>query len=155
MQEILIASCGMNCGVCANYLAKQNDLKKKGFAKSYCEGCLPRGKNCSFMEKACPRLGNGLVRFCYECENFPCPRLRRLDKRYRTFYHMSMIENLIFIKEHGINSFLKKETEKWRCVDCGAVISCHNGVCFRCRPEALKNRGVIESWTGRNRLKKG
>jgi len=132
MLKELIAPCGMNCSVCANYLAMQNDLKKKGFHKSYCSGCRPRGKNCAHMSKQCDLLGKGLVSFCYECGDFPCRRLKALDKRYRTFYHMSMIENLVFIKEHGIESFLEKETEKWKCPECGDVISCHNGVCFRC-----------------------
>jgi hypothetical protein len=30
MEEQVIAPCGMNCGVCASYLAMKNDLKKKG-----------------------------------------------------------------------------------------------------------------------------
>ncbi len=151
MLEILVAPCGMNCGVCAGYLAMQNDLKRKGFAKTYCPGCLPRGKNCAFMKKACKRLGEGLVRFCYECTDFPCPRLKRLDKRYRSFYHMSMIENLKFIKERGMENFLKREAEKWKCPECGVVISCHNGVCFRCHPEDLRNREVTDEWTGRHK----
>lgn len=35
MEEKLIAPCGMNCGVCASYLAMKNDLKNKGFGKKY------------------------------------------------------------------------------------------------------------------------
>jgi hypothetical protein len=97
MEERLIAPCGMNCGVCASYLAMKNDLKKKGLGKTYCAGCLPRGKNCYYHRK-CERLGKNLVRFCYECADFPCHLLKTLDKRYRTFYHMSMIENLEYIK---------------------------------------------------------
>lgn len=47
MKEILIAPCGMNCSLCARYLAMQNDLKNKGLNKKYCPGCRPRGKNCT------------------------------------------------------------------------------------------------------------
>ena len=112
MEERLIAPCGMNCGVCVSYLAMKYDLKKQGFAKTYCAGCLPRGKNCAFMKKQCDLLGKGLVRFCYECGDFPCSRLKALDKRYRTKYHMSMIENLEFIREHGIERFLKAKSLK-------------------------------------------
>jgi len=65
MEEILIASCEMNCGVCGSYLAMKNDLKKKGFGKTYCAGCLPRGKDCYYHCK-CERPGKGLVRLCYE-----------------------------------------------------------------------------------------
>ena len=85
MEEKLIAPCGMNCGVCVSYLAMKNDLKKKGFGKSYCSGCIPRGKNCAFMKKQCDLLGKGLVRFCYDCGDFPCRRLKSLDKRYPPF----------------------------------------------------------------------
>ena len=132
MKEELIAPCGMNCAICVSYLAKKNDLKKKGFQKSYCEGCLPRGKNCTFLKKQCDLLGKGLVRFCYECKDFPCARLKALDKRYRTKYHMSMIENLEFVKEHGMGKFLEKEEKKWRCPGCGEMICCHNGLCLNC-----------------------
>ncbi|MHC1770541.1 MAG: DUF3795 domain-containing protein [Flexilinea sp.] len=138
MEEELIAPCGMNCGICVSYLAMKFDLKKQGFQKSYCAGCLPRNKNCVFIKKRCDLLGNGLVRFCYECEIFPCSRLKDLDMRYRTRYHMSMIENLEFIQEYGIEKFLEKEEEKWRCHGCGEVICCHNGLCLHCDLEKLR-----------------
>lgn len=134
----LIAPCGMNCGVCVSYLAMKYDLKKQGFRKTYCSGCLPRGKNCTFMKNQCDLLGKGLVRFCYECENFPCNWLKALDKRYRNKYHMGMIENLKFIKEHGIERFLEKEEVKWRCSECGEVICCHNGLCLICGLDKLR-----------------
>ena len=138
MEEKLIAPCGMNCGLCVSYLAMKYDLNKRGFKRVYCKGCLPRGKNCLHMGDRCDLLGEGLVRFCYECEKFPCSRLKDLDKRYRTKYHMSMIENLKFIKEYGIERFLEKEEEKWRCPECGEVICCHNGLCLNCDLDKLR-----------------
>lgn len=137
MKEELIAPCGMNCGVCVSYLAMKNEVNKKGFRKKYCAGCLPRGKNCTFMAKQCDLLAKGLVRFCYDCAGFPCPRLKALDRRYRVSYHMSMIENLEFIKNNGMERFLEKEAGKWRCLDCGAVICCHNGLCLNCGLDKL------------------
>ena len=80
MREELIAPCGMNCGLCGNYLAMQYDLKKKGFHKSYCAGCRPRGKNCTYMNEHCDLLSKGLINFCYECSNFPCRRLKALSR---------------------------------------------------------------------------
>ena len=138
MEEKLIAPCGMNCGICVSYLAMTNDLKKKGFGKKYCPGCRPRGKNCAFMKGNCDLIGKGLVQFCYECGEYPCRRLKVLDKRYRTQYHMSMIENLNFIKEQGMNKFLKKEAAKWQCRECGAVVCCHNGLCLSCSLDKLR-----------------
>lgn len=147
MEEELIAPCGMNCALCVSYLAMKNDLQKKGFSKKYCAGCLPRGKNCVFMKGSCERLGSGLVRFCYECSDFPCRRLKVLDKRYRTRYHMSMIDNLKYIKEHGTADFLKKEEEKWRCSECGGTICCHNGLCLQCDLEKLRENKKYR-WEG-------
>ena len=140
MEETLIAPCGMNCALCISYLAMKNDLKKKGFSKGYCAGCLPRGKNCVFLKKSCEKLGKGLVRFCYECEEFPCRRLKALDKRYRTSYHMSMVDNLDSIKKNGMDSFLQAEAVKWRCHRCGESVCCHNGLCLRCDLEKLRQK---------------
>jgi len=98
MEEILIAPCGMKFGLCVHYQAKENDLKHKGFNRMYCDGCIPRDKGCLHMGDNCDNLANVLVRYCYECDIIPCKRLKVLDKRYRTKYHMSMIENLTLIK---------------------------------------------------------
>ena len=138
MEEMLIAPCGMNCGVCVHYLAMKNDLKNKGFSRAYCSGCRPRGENCTFMRGNCEKVGKGLVRFCFECEDFPCKRLKALDKRYSTKYHLSMIENLYSIKEQGMAFFLEKEDAKWRCPDCGETICCHNGLCLNCSLDKLR-----------------
>ncbi len=109
MEEKLIAPCGMNCGLCIAYQFREKDLNKKGFHKKYCPGCIPRGENCKHMAHICSLVGEGKVRFCYECEEYPCKRLKSLDKRYSTKYNMSMIENLDMIKEKGMKAFLEKE----------------------------------------------
>jgi len=147
MEIDLIAPCGMNCGVCSSYLAMKNDLKSKGIMKTYCVGCRPRGKNCAFLKKKCDLLGNGRVQYCYECSDFPCRRLNHLDERYRTNYRMSMIENLEYIQEHGITSFLEREEAKWQCPDCGGTICCHNGICFSCGLEKLKKKKKKYRWS--------
>jgi hypothetical protein len=51
--------------------------------------------------------------YCYKCDQFPCERLERLDKRYRERYGMSEIENLKIIKKRGIKYLLTKEQKKW------------------------------------------
>ena len=142
MEESLIAPCGMNCGLCVSYLAMKNDLNQKGFSKKYCPGCIPRGRNCVHMADSCKTLGHGKLRFCHQCPDFPCVRLKSLDKRYRTKYHMSMIENLHTIRDNGMVSFLHDEADKWACPKCGGVICCHNGLCLTCNAETLRqNKG--------------
>lgn len=137
----LIAPCGMNCSLCVSYIFGRNDLNKKGFHKKYCPGCIPRGKNCTFaLSKKCDLIRDGKIRFCYECNSFPCDGLRRLDKRYKTKYNMSMIDNLKFIKEKGMDKFLGKETQKWTCEECNELKCCHNGLCLNCHIDDFKNK---------------
>ena len=141
MEDILIAPCGMNCSLCIAYQAKLYDLNKQGFRRKNCPGCLPRGENCTHMRNHCDLVGKGHVRFCFECGDFPCKRLKNLDKRYRTKYHLSMIENLNCIKEQGMETYLAKEKTRWRCPECGENICCHNGLCLNCDLEKLlRNR---------------
>jgi len=141
LREDLIAPCGMNCQLCAAYQFKELDLNKKGFHRTYCPGCIPRGENCRHIADSCDLLGKGKVRFCFDCEDYPCKRLKSLDKRYRTKYHMSMIENLNAIRDNGMESFLKAQEETWRCPACGGTICCHNGLCLNCQLDSfLQNK---------------
>ena len=59
---------------------------------------------------------------------------------------MSMIENLDYIKQHGLEQFLDREDEKWKCIECGKVICCHNGICFNCGIDKLINKKVKYRW---------
>jgi len=146
MNEELIAPCGMNCGICSGYLAYKHDVKSKGIRMPYCLGCRPRDKKCAFLKKRCNLLLSGKVQYCYECSNYPCERLNHIDTRYLNLHRMSMIENLEFIKKKGINQFLEKEEERWKCPNCGGVISCHNGICFDCGLDILKNKRNLYRW---------
>lgn len=107
IDPVLVAPCGMNCALCAGYLALKNDFRIKEIRMVNCLGCRPRNKKCAFLIGHCIKLSKGEVTFCFECASFPCDRLRTIDKRYRSSYRMSMIENLNFIKENGMETFLK------------------------------------------------
>ncbi|MFH1101996.1 MAG: DUF3795 domain-containing protein [Methanobacteriota archaeon] len=144
--DSLIAPCGMNCGICSGYLARYYDVKNKGVKMPYCTGCRPRDKQCAFLKKRCDQLLNKKITYCYECITFPCKPLQHIDNRYRTFFRMSMIENLQFIKKNGATVFLKKEEDKWRCPTCGGRISCHNGICYHCGLEKLKKKKKPFRW---------
>ena len=146
MNEELIAPCGMNCGVCSGYLALKHDLRNKGIRMPYCTGCRPRDKRCSFLKKRCTLLLNSKVKYCYECNDFPCRELSHIDKRYRMYYRMSMVENLESIKKNGIRQFLEKEEERWKCPECGGVICCHNGICFSCGVSKLGDKKKLYRW---------
>jgi hypothetical protein len=138
-REELIAPCGMDCSLCVAYQSQVYDLKKQGFHRQYCQGCRPRNQNCLHMGDSCDLLRDGRVGFCFECMDFPCQRLKRLDKRYRTKYHMSMIDNLMYLQEHGTEAFLEEQSKRWKCEACGEIICCHYGLCLVCDLDTLRN----------------
>jgi len=130
ISEELIAPCGMNCAICSRYLAYVNNLKR-----SQCIGCRPKNKRCAYLFKKCTGINNtskGDAVFCFECGQYPCEQIKRIDARYRNNYGMSMINNLEYIKDKGIGKFIKEQYKKYRCAKCGGLISIHNGKCFRC-----------------------
>jgi hypothetical protein len=127
MKSSLIASCGMNCGICRGYLGE----KKK------CPGCRGSNGNKSFScvncnIKNCIMLNKNNLKFCFECNKFPCERIKQMDKRYRTKYNMSTIENLENIKKFGVREFVNNEKIRWACSKCGGTICVHRGYCSIC-----------------------
>ncbi len=127
-QNGVIAPCGMNCRLCYGYVRKKNR----------CNGCLIKNDNnqpdlwsrCSIVH--CEHRLETASGFCYDCTRYPCRRLKDLDKRYTTKYGMSMLDNLLFIKEKGMEEFVKAEQEKWKCRNCGAGLSVHRDFCLQC-----------------------
>jgi hypothetical protein len=142
----LIAPCGMNCALCSGYLAWRNGVKERGIRMPYCKGCRPREKVCAFLKRECRFLLDCKVEYCFQCGEYPCRRLLRIDARYRSRYSMSMIENLESIKKSGVSEFLRGEELKWRCPECGGVICCHNGLCFGCGIEKLRVKKKLYRW---------
>lgn len=117
----------MNCGICLGHLREQR----------HCPGCNLQGRypEDHYLRKCIIRLcrkREGKANFCFVCDTFPCPRLKRLDKRYRTRYGMSMLENLELIKTKGIRYFVKREKTRWKCPACGEILCVHRPNCLAC-----------------------
>lgn len=123
----LIAPCGMNCGTCMAYLRDKNK----------CPGCrINSAEKAISVQRCiipkCAHLAKTASNFCYDCESYPCRRLKQLDKRYRTKYRTSFIENLAMIKEKGITDFLIFDSLRRTCSNCGAIVSVHRKNCTSC-----------------------
>jgi hypothetical protein len=140
MDPELVAPCGMNCSVCSAYLAYSHNIPKERGKINHCEGCRPRGKGCAYLKMNCGKIGKGGLRFCYECADFPCSRLKKIDERYRKNYDASLIGNLREIKKVGVEGFLKGQRQLFECPRCKGTVSVHNGKCYDC--------DKIESWKG-------
>ncbi len=127
MNGAQIAPCGMNCAICSGYLRR----------KEKCSGCRgsDEGKSVSILRciiRNCQTPKTNRSGFCFECGDFPCKRLKALDKQYRTKYKMSMIENLRNVEQLGLAGFLGNESQRWRCNKCGGTINVHRGRCSEC-----------------------
>ena len=129
--EGLIAPCGMNCGICIGHLRD----------KRPCGGCFKKDaenkpKHCRSCAIAnCESLAKTESGFCYDCEQYPCARLKRLDNRYRSKYGMSMLENLEYIQNNGLDKFLINEDSRWTCKVCGSGLCVHRSHCLNCNNE--------------------
>jgi hypothetical protein len=126
----MIAACGMNCAICSGFLRDSRE-------KNVCPGCngddARKPQSCAACRiKNCPELEDAELAFCFVCAKYPCPRMKRLDKRYRTKYGMSMLENLASISEPGLDEFVARERVRWTCPGCGGVICAHKPECVYC-----------------------
>ena len=129
----LIAPCGINCRLCRAYARDKNG----------CPGCRGEDaqKSVSCLRckiKNCERLVTGKFQFCFECDQFPCALVAHLDKRYRTRYGLSVIDNLVNIENLGMDWFVKNENQKWACPSCGELVSMHLPHCLACGVECPK-----------------
>jgi hypothetical protein len=125
--SVMIAPCGINCGTCYAFLRANNK----------CPGCRVYSAHKtktrqSCLIKTCSHLTETKSGFCYDCGNLPCKRLNQLDKRYRLKYHTSLVQNLLTIKEVGMDKFLVDEVVKWTCPGCGSTLSIHSDQCLVC-----------------------
>ncbi len=123
----LIAPCGLNCGVCRAHLR----------ANKPCPGCrgddTGKSKTCVQCKiKTCEELVKGNASYCFACDEFPCATLAHLDKRYRTRYGTSAIDNLLSIKKIGVRKFVESETRKWTCPECSGTLCMHEAQCPAC-----------------------
>ena len=126
----LISPCGLNCRLCRAYTRE----------RKACPGC--RGDDSDKSNfcvtcriKNCEKIVDGRLKYCFGCDSFPCARLNHLDKRYRTTYGMSVIDNLENIRKLGIRRFIRTEKERWTCPQCGELLCVHKPQCISCGHE--------------------
>ena len=134
----MIAPCGMNCSVCIGYLREKNK----------CPGCMSTNEldklfHCTKCRiKYCSEHQENNFLYCSDCKKFPCTLMKKLDKRYTNKYNTSLIDNLLFIKENGVDKFVEKENKKWTCPYCDARLSIHREHCLHCgKDNASFNEG--------------
>jgi hypothetical protein len=128
----LAGPCGFYCGTCRHYLARAKGLLKEKKLKHGCRGCRVQDKRCAWVKRDCALLRSNQVTFCFECEGFPCDNLRRLDQRHVRDDAVSLIDNLLSIREIGAERWLAEQQEAWRCPECGGALCVIDRECYDC-----------------------
>ncbi len=130
--EDLASHCGLFCGACRGYLLEKKDLfKEKGYKKG-CKGCITQNKNCSFIKRDCSKLRKKEIRFCFECNSFPCSSLKQIEKMYMNKYNVSAIGNLKRNKIIGVEKWLREQKILYTCPRCEGEICVHDAECYDC-----------------------
>lgn len=121
----MIAPCGVNCLACSAHLAR----------KMPCPGCRAPSemitrvscRNCA--KKQCAAKQG--VQWCFECNRFPCTRIKSLGKRYLQNYGVDLIMNGLDGKRN-MKAFLQSQKEYFTCSSCSGVIDQHHLRCSEC-----------------------
>ena len=147
----LVGICGIYCGTCPSYLAwQENDIEqlerraqRNGISieEVHCNGChsdkvMPSCVECRPGFRKCAREHK--VIWCFECTDFPCQRLREfrdIHVEYGISHHEHLIDELQYIKEHGINSWLAKQEKAGRCPKCEKGLYWFTQTCPNCQTQ--------------------
>lgn len=120
-QQALVAPCGIHCGLCELYLARDNPQVKaflisRGIPESKipCDGCRANQGHCPVHPGECATyacIQSKGHSFCHECDDFPCNRLQPAADRAEILPHNLKVFHLSVIKNQGIDRFLDQASE--------------------------------------------
>jgi hypothetical protein len=120
----LTSPCGLDCFNCPIYKdniteALRSDLVVRTGLKAEevpCKGCVEQKGNCPgcsncetyncVMEKK--------LRFCYECDDFPCSKLQPAVDGANFFPHNMKVYNLCRMKAIGVEKWVEEEATEIR-----------------------------------------
>jgi hypothetical protein len=153
----LAAACGTYCGACPAYLAKHGDDEpletrrrksptgsanvQKGIPPSNwmdglrCDGCLSGGVlagHCRTCDIRLHALNKQTDARCTGCEELPCSRMTNLVNMGGYLHRREYLPNLEKIRQVGVQEWVKKEEERWRCPKCSLPMSWYDAECARC-----------------------
>lgn len=144
----VVGICGLYCGTCPSYLApRRGDLEPLreravdwGLAveEVTCDGCMSElvakpCRTCVPGFRQCAREHS--VTWCFECGEFPCDRLDRFRGAHvvdGVSHHEHVIDDLEYMKTHGIDSWLANQRQSARCGTCGTTNYWHARTCAGC-----------------------
>ena len=117
-KQSLVAPCGIPCGLCELYLAKDDPKLREYFLargvpanRIPCPGCRASGGDCPVHPGPCATWECVQAKghtFCHECEGFPCGKLHPAADRAEVLPHNLKVYNLCTIERRGLDRFLEE-----------------------------------------------
>jgi len=99
-----LGCCGIDCGLCPRFYTEGD---------SRCSGC--GSPNFSEVHPSCPVLNccfkKNKLEVCSLCNNYPCEKYKDKEKVGKDTFvtHKRIFQNFDFIKNNGINEFIKEQ----------------------------------------------
>ena len=97
--NLLFSLCGLNCGLCPMNLNK------------YCPGCGGGEGNQSCSLARCS-LQHGKVEYCFQCENYPCPKYDHIDEFDSFITHQHQKLDIQKFIEQGAETYSSVQQNK-------------------------------------------
>lgn len=131
--------CGLFCGACELFIATHKKSLDRLPNESeiplrllQCKGC--RSDIVSIYCRNCSIRKCGIekdIEVCVECNEFPCSVLKAFENDHCP-HHKGLINSQKGIIETGIDGYIKKQQERWRCKDCNRAFSWYETRCRSC-----------------------
>jgi hypothetical protein len=114
---VLVAPCGIDCGLCFLNMCKEDPalmdrLVSRGIPREKlpCAGCRNIAGDCPVISSTCETYScvrQKGVDFCFECDDFPCPKLCPASERADVLPRNLKVFNLCTIRRMGTEGFVK------------------------------------------------
>lgn len=98
-EDLLFSLCGLNCGLCSMHLG------------GYCPGCGGGAGNQSCGIANCS-MQHGCVRYCFECNAFPCHKYDGIDEFDSFITHYNQMKDIYKAKDIGLDAYRQEQVEK-------------------------------------------
>lgn len=144
-----VAPCGLYCGACTIRLAGKSGnrqlMEEIALALTArqgqsiqaddlaCEGCLSDEKVaivCRDCDLRACAMEKG-VRHCSSCSEYPCQAIVDFSNDGLP-HHAEVTENICRQLEIGLEAWADEQEKRWRCPQCGRVISWYDSQCSAC-----------------------
>ncbi len=123
----LTSPCGLDCFNCPLYLANKNDKLRKlisekinvPYEKTICKGCRSMEGKIDFlhMSETCKIFkccNDKKIKFCFECDDFPCDHLHPYADKASKTPQNTKIFNSCLIKKLGLEKWADEKADEVR-----------------------------------------